>query len=417
MKRDRTAASTWIACAIAVALVATASANSAPEVSNVLAEQRSGTAIVDIYYDVYDADGDLLVVTATCSDGTGGWVHVTTTEQGSDIGEGITSGQGKQIVWDAVHDMPGHVGSDYIVRVSACESAEAPDVLLVPAGTFTMGDGQEGYGGECEHEVTLTRSFWLGQYEVTNQQYIEAVQWAYDRGFVTATSSSVSDNLDGSTVELVDLDSFYCEIAFSDGVFSLRDVGHGGDNGSHPMKEVEWYGAARYCDWLSLWAGLPRAYAHSGDWSCNGGYPYGADGYRLPTDAEWEYAAQHDDERIYPWGGESPDCSRANFHDYYGSGQLCVGWTSPVGSWSDGDSELGFSDLAGNVFEWCNDWRVTCLGIQPATDPVGPSAGVYRVARGGDFLASPQHLRCASRHFDSPAVEFMGFRVARTADR
>ena len=94
-------------CATLVALAATASANSAPEVTNVTAEQRSGTALVDIYYDIYDADGDLMVVTAKCSDGAGGWVAVSSTQQGSDIGPGIASGQNKHIVWDAGRAMPG----------------------------------------------------------------------------------------------------------------------------------------------------------------------------------------------------------------------------------------------------------------------------------------------------------------------
>ena len=136
---------------------------------------------------------------------------------------------------------------------------------------------------------------------------------------VTATTTSVSDNLDGSTEEILDLDDPDCEIEFSGGVFSLRDAGHG-TNGDHPVKEVTWYGAVAFCDWLNLYGGVARAYDHS-TWECNGGDPYNAAGYRLPTDAEWEYAARYDDERIYPWGNQQPDCSRANYAG-------CVGWTT-----------------------------------------------------------------------------------------
>ncbi|MCK4414550.1 MAG: SUMF1/EgtB/PvdO family nonheme iron enzyme [Candidatus Eisenbacteria sp.] len=130
----------------------------------------------------------------------------------------------------------------------------------------------------------------------------------------------------------------------------------GYDPADHPVKVVNWFGAARYCDWLSLQAGLPRAYEHSGDWSCNGGDTYGAEGYRLPTDAEWEYAAQYEGERIYPWGDEAPNCSRVNFDD------TCVGWTSPVRSYPDAPEALALSDMAGNVWDWCDDWHVCDLG-------------------------------------------------------
>jgi len=98
-------------------------------------------------------------------------------------------------------------------------------MVTVPAGVFIMGDGVA-YCGTDDHEVTLTRSFYLGQHEVTNQEYLEAVQWAYDHGYVTATTTSVMDGLDGSTQELLDLDHS-CEIAFSGGVFTIRNAGHG----------------------------------------------------------------------------------------------------------------------------------------------------------------------------------------------
>jgi len=292
--------------------------------------------------------------------------------------------------------------------------ATIPGMGLVPSGTFTMGDGVA-HCGVDQRQVTLTRSFYLGRYEVTNQEYMAAVQWAYDNGYVTATTASVRDAPHGSTAEeLLDLDDPDCEIAFSGGVFSLRNAGHG-INPNHPVIEVTWYGAVRYCDWLSMREGLPRAYQHSGNWSCNNGNPYGAAGYRLPTDAEWEYAAQYDDERIYPWGSQAPNCNLAN---YWPSSPGCVGWTAPVGSRPAGDSSLGFSDLAGNVREWCNDWHVCNLGTTPATDPVGPTSGTYRVFCGGSWIDIGGGLRCAGRGLVNPAYShnYYGFRVARTVD-
>jgi formylglycine-generating enzyme required for sulfatase activity len=285
-------------------------------------------------------------------------------------------------------------------------------MVRIPAGSFVMGDGVA-YCGKDERQVTLTRAFYLEQCAVTNQEYLDAVQWAYDNGYVTATTSLVQDNLDRTTMELLDLDSEYCEIEFDGvGTFSLRDAGNG-VNPDHPVKEVTWYGAARYCDWLSLQEEPPldRAYEHSGDWSCNGGDPYGAEGYRLPTDAEWEYAAQYDDDRIYPWGNAPPICDLVNYEG-------CVGWTSPVGSCSAGNSALGLFDMAGNVWEWCNDWHVCDLGTSPATDPVGPGSGSRRVLHGGSWMARDWELLCAYRAAGYPhhSYDYFGVRAARTVN-
>ena len=403
--------SVWLACAVLIAVAATASANSQPEVTDVTAQQRPNSTLVDIYYDVYDADGDQLVVSAKCSDGAGGWETVSSTQYGSDIGPGVSSGQNKHIVWDAGIDMPGHAGDDYVVRVTACDTGDIPGMVLVQAGIFKMGDGTA-YCGVDERWVTLTNDFYLGQHEVTNAEYAEALQWAYDQNprLVTATSSSVRDAMDESTQELLDLDDSDCEISFSGVVFTV-DAG----KEQHPVIEVTWFGAARYCDWLSLASEpqLDRAYDHSGDWLCNGHDPYGAEGYRLPTDAEWEYAAQYNDERIYPWGSESPSCARAN---YYG----CEGWTLPVGSCSpDGDSQLGFWDLAGNVWEWCNDWHECDLGDGAEQNPVGYQGGLndLRVLRGGSWYSYVSYLRCAPRDYGSPVSrDNYGFRVARTVN-
>jgi formylglycine-generating enzyme required for sulfatase activity len=322
--------------------------------------------------------------------------------------------------WMRIH-RSGEITGFTLSSVDSVTFYEAPPVVLVPAGSFTMGDGVATCGVD-ERLVTLTQDFYLGQHEVTNQDYMEALQWAYDNGYVTATLSTVQDNLDGSTQELLILDSSYCEIQFDGaGRFYLREsptglaesaYPEGYDPSDHPVLEVTWYGAARYCDWLSLEVGLPRAYEHTGDWACNGGDPYGAEGYRLPTDAEWEYAAQWDDERVYPWGSGAPACSLANFapSDY------CVGWTSPAGSYPDAPAALGLSDMAGNVWEWCNDWHTCSLGTSPATDPTGPGSGDYRVLHGSSWNVSGASLRCAHRYNREPYIGnyYIGFRVART---
>ncbi len=300
-------------------------------------------------------------------------------------------------------------GLSNVVSAETESEFHVPEMALVPHGAFTMGDG-EAYCGSDERSVTLSRDFHLGCFEVTNQQYVDWVQWAYDHGYVTATSSSVSDALDGSSEELLDLGDPDCEIRFSGGEFDLRDAGHG-VNPDHPVKEVTWYGAAAFCDWLSLKEGVARAYDHS-TWECHGGDPYGAVGYRLPTDAEWEFAAQYDDERVYPWGSQDPTCGDANFAG-------CVGWTAAVGSYP-GAPLIGGAllyDMAGNVWEWCNDWHYCDLGGDPATDPPGPSTGLRRVLRGGAWDFVTFYPRCAYRSDSFPYVSYtyIGFRIARTA--
>ncbi|MBU2691451.1 MAG: formylglycine-generating enzyme family protein, partial [Candidatus Eisenbacteria bacterium] len=299
-----------------------------------------------------------------------------------------------------------------------------PPMIQVSAGSFIMGDGYS-YCGEDEREVTLTRDFYLGQHEVTNQEYLEALQWAYDHGHVTVADSWVLDNLDWGSLPLLVIDGTNTEILFDGaGTFYLREsqsyeaqdaYPEGYDPSNHPVKLVSWYGAARYCDWLNLLEGLPRAYEHTGDWSCNGGDPYGVEGYRLPTDAEWEFAAQFDDGRIYPWGNEDPDCSQANYILVWPT--TCVGWTAPVGSYPDAPGALGLSDMAGNVHEWCNDGHECMLGTNPEVDPLGPTGKINRVHRGGSWSKTYGMLQCANRYgrIADSASNDLGFRIARTA--
>jgi formylglycine-generating enzyme required for sulfatase activity len=304
-------------------------------------------------------------------------------------------------------DGQGHVVDGPVWTFATQEwSPDSLGLVLIPAGDFMM--GQAGVATPV-HEVTLSHSFLLGRTEVTNQQYRDALQWAWEQGIISATPSTVT----AYGVELVDLDDPDCQIAFSAGVFSLDPVHDGSYEGQscadHPVLEVSWYGAACFCDWLSLISGLPAYY--SGQWSQtpSPNNPYDATGYRLPTEAEWEYAAQYEDERTYPWGNTAPTaCVHAN----YGS---CVGWTSPVGSYPAGDSELGLQDMAGNVWEWCNDWSAE-YDAEAASDPVGPSGGTDRVLRGGVFNHNASDLRCARRVDDIPSStnNGTGFRLCRS---
>lgn len=304
-----------------------------------------------------------------------------------------------------------------------CDTLPVP-MAPVPAGSFTMGDGI----GECGwdvREVTLAHDFLIGEFEVTNQEYVTALQWAVDNSYAYVDGDMVRDALDGSAAALLDLGNEFSEIQYDPGAgFFLRESPSaeaqaaypgGYDPALHPVLLVSWFGAARYCDWMSLRAGLPRAYEHAGDWACNHGDPYEAAGYRLPTDAEWEYATQYSAERTFPWGEEDPSCERLNFRD---GAQYCIGWTTAVGSYPVAPVDPGLFDMAGNLWEWCNDWMECNLGTEPVTDPTGPAIGDTRIRRGGAWGSGGQdiYVRCAARWDESPDVfwQSSGFRVAKT---
>ncbi len=303
-----------------------------------------------------------------------------------------------------------------VIVVGSGMGAPVTDMVRVEPGSYTMGPDPLGQGSA--HAVTLTHPFWMDRVEVTNGQYLEALQWALGQGLVTATATSVT----AYGVELVDLDDIDCEIAFDPATqqFSLvarsHSTGWGGpgpayptgyDPTRHPVKEVSWYGAACYCDWRSLQAGLPPFY--NGNWATDAGHdPYAAEGFRLPTEAEWEYAARHNDGRLYPWGADEPlGCNWANLN--------CVGWTKPVGLYPQGDNALGIKDLVGNVLEFTNDHYAATYSSE-TVNPIGPATGTTRACRGSDMGdADLVYARATTRQFYGPATSnpWIGFRTVR----
>jgi len=283
-------------------------------------------------------------------------------------------------------------------------------MVNIPAGSFVMGspDSEPGHGGyETEHTVTLTNSFYMSETEVTNQQYADLAQWAYDNGYCSSSSSSLTDNLDGSTQELLDLDDGHCEISFNGSTFTV-DAG----KENHPVKEVTWYGSVAYCDWLSLQEGLTRAYNHA-DWQCNSNAPYSANGYRLPTEAEWEYACR---------AGSTTAFANGQITDTFCNDPVldAIGWyCGNAGGWTHPVAELipnawGLYDMHGNLYEWCNDWYGSYSG--DITDPVGASSGSYRVLRGGSWSYDAQFCRSANRDYFNPysGNYVFGFRFVRS---
>ncbi len=382
-------------------------------VYQVQAAQLPGTARVDVWYKLQTVGGDPVTVSLFLSTDAGASYPYLCQSVTGDVGPGVLPGSDRHIVWDAGADFPGFSSTTCRLRVTAEDSANLDDFVYVTPGVFTMGSPTDEPGrqsDETQHQVTLTHGIYVQTTEVTNQQYMELAQWAYDHGYATVTGSDLFDNLDGSTEILwYHLGDENYEISFSNGVFSCI-------NPDHPVKYVTWYGSVAYCDWLSLQQDLPRAYNHA-TWQCNGGNPYTAAGYRLPTEAEWEYACRAGSMTAFANGpitytyNCTPIDPNLDVMGWYCGND--PGWTSPVAQKLP--NAWGLYDMHGNLYEWCNDWYGAYGGA--VTDPVGPGAGSDRVFRGGCWFFSAPDCRSAFRFvfYPSDADNVIGFRSVRSS--
>ncbi len=228
-------------------------------------------------------------------------------------------------------------------------------LAYVPAGEFSMGSapGTDAFAEQWErpaHTVALS-AFWLETLEVSNSRYALCVA-AGACSLPLATGSRTRPD-------------YYTNPAFAD----------------YPMVNVTHAQAQSFCAWA---------------------------GGRLPTEAEWEYAARFPDGRRYPWGNEL-DLGRGHFARGEGSD------TERVETYATGASALGLLNLAGNVWEWVLDWYdPEYYAVSPRQDPPGPAAGTERVARGGAYATDPQFVRTANRLGRDPNRGFdnVGFRCA-----
>jgi formylglycine-generating enzyme required for sulfatase activity len=238
---------------------------------------------------------------------------------------------------------------------------EPVEMVLIPAGTFQMGDPNGGIGYDWErprHSVTITHNFYMSKYEIRNKEYI------------------------------------------------LYESNHAGTwtDPNYPVETVNWYDAVNYCNWLSDQTGRERCYDGS----------YNVDitkkGYRLPTEAEWEYACRAGETVFhnYYWDGMNPNTIDSYCWYNVNSG----GHPNIVGTKLA--NNFGLFDMSGSVWEWCNDRYGNYSGTAQ-TDPIGPGSGSGRVLKGGSWDIA-QYCRSVSRNNFDPSsyLNCFGFRPVRT---
>jgi formylglycine-generating enzyme required for sulfatase activity len=281
--------------------------------------------------------------------------------------------------------------------VNCSKVREIPGMVWISAGTFTMGSPTSEPGrsdNETQHQVRVTRGFYMGKYPVTQAKY-QAVMKTNPSEFKRSS---------------------------------------GGDNpANRPVEQVSWYDAIVFCNRLSMNEGLRPAYRISGstdpsDWGNvpkNENVKWNAveivassNGYRLPTEAQWEYACRAGTTTAFNWGTNNISSSEANYDasqvDVYNTAEgTYIQRTTEVGSYAP--NAWGLYDMHGNVYEWCWDW-LGHYSSSAQADPKGAASGMYRVRRGGSWGGHGQSLRSAHRAFGYLPFGWhpgFGFRLVR----
>ena len=362
-----------------------------PSVSNVSASQRAGAKLVDIHYDLsYAGSGPVNISILVSSNGAATWT-VPAKTFGGDYGDGVSPGLNKSVVWNAGADWNGQFTTQCRVRVIAGDA-----FLLIPAGAYSRGDALDGSVDAPVFMVTVS-AFRLEKNLVTGELWNTIYQYALTQAY-TFTNSGSSKAAD------------------------------------HPVQVISWFDAVKWCNARSQLEGAtPVYYTDAGFttvYKSGQVAPFvkpGVNGYRLPTEAEWEKAARSGGGgKRFPWG-DPVTHNEANYfssisyaydtsptrgyHPAFATG--ATPYTSPIGSFAP--NAYGLTDMAGNVFEWCWDWYAISYYTTGQTDPQGPGSGTTRVLRGGSWDGGAIYARCANRTADVPAsINYSyGFRCVR----
>jgi len=275
--------------------------------------------------------------------------------------------------------------------------AAPANMCLIPGGTFTMGDILDGESDAIPTNVFVS-AFYMDANLVNYGQWQSVYIWG------------------------------------TNNKYGFDNVGSGKAS-NHPVQTVNWYDVVKWSNARSQQAGLTPVYYTDAEFTLvytNGDfdtiYPnWAANGFRLPTEAEWEKAARGGlNGNRFPWGNTISE-SQANYEGDTNNFNYDLGsngynvafndgvfpYTSPVGSFAA--NGYGLKDMAGNVFEWCWDWYGTPYGQISSGNPTGPAIGNARVERGGSWSNVAGYARCACRAFGYPngTDQYVGFRCVR----
>jgi serine/threonine-protein kinase len=296
----------------------------------------------------------------------------------------LLSGCGPVSVSTALTDVPHTLPTEALKPTSVPEVGDPQTrirdgmvVVHVPAGQFEMGSSDVPHE-QPVHTVALD-AFWIDQTEVTNAMFT---------AFLNERGNQVEEGISWLEPGAGQRGIIYGHIEEKNGVFRSQ-TGYE----DYPVIEVSWYGAAAYCSWA---------------------------GGRLPTEAEWEYAARGPKAKVYPWGNTfdgklvnycdancTYDWKDSNFDDGFAQ------WTS-VGSYPSGESWCRALDMAGNVWEWVSDWwSEDYYAHSPIKNPQGPASGTMRIARGGSWFDEGWQVSASYRKGLTPSsyrMHWVGFR-------
>ncbi len=367
-----------------------------PVVSTVRAAQLAGTKNIEVLYDVSDADGDLLTIAMQVSGDAGLTYTIPATALSGHVGAGVASGANRRIIWNAGADWNGQLVSTAKVRITAFDGTTPPPppgMVYIPAGPFQMGDADgERPDASFTHQVQVD-AFFMERFEVSRELWIDVRTWANGHGY---------------------------------------SIGGGGYYGAgHPVQQVNWYDAMLWCNARSEKEALTPCYyinptqttilRTADSTAISSWVKWSANGYRLPTEAEWEKAARGGlHAQRYPNGNSLPTENEANIGYSYGRSY----YTTPVGHPNNTEvgnlpNGYGLFDMAGNVREWCWDWYDENFysDASATTNPTGPNSwgAGYRVQRGGAWDNTTLGLQAAWRSPNNPgnSDNHDGFRCVR----